>query len=210
MSEEIELIEENTVSQPGWRKGIDTSMIIALVALVISLVGTITGIYEARIMREQQSIMQAQKGAGVWPYVQRIIYVNYNEEDNTVELIHLLKNNGIGPAILGDVDYRYGDKSVETYSVHRAIKDRFPELTVSSTQNQQVDQLVLAAGQSVRVFTVTLAPKESIFESPYDFNEIADAYSSHFCYCSVFGECWRYGEEDLPVEEADCDNLLNR
>lgn len=206
-NEAIESGQSNE-SQRRTRWKVDTSLVFAVLALVISSIGTLTGIYEARIMRQQQAIMQDQKAASVWPYVERGNYLDYDEENNVLEISHFLENKGIGPAVLADVDYRFDGKSIGLHEVDNEISKILPLTRIEMAQNFSVDNLVLSAGERVRVFRILITPEESIYEINFDINKIVDAYQSWFCYCSVFGSCWSLGEKDLPVPTEVCERTI--
>ncbi|MEM9258043.1 MAG: hypothetical protein AAGA62_00270 [Bacteroidota bacterium] len=73
------------------------SFYMALIAIVISLVGTGVSIIEARILREQQNLMMEEKAASVWPYVTESNLVR--QDSNSLIIEFSLRNDGVGPAL---------------------------------------------------------------------------------------------------------------
>ena len=184
---------------------LDTSLIVALVAVVISLVGTVTSIYEARILRNQQQTYQEEKAASVWPYIKTEMYTNYNNSDSSITLEYSITNKGIGPAILGDVRYVYLGADVETYSIDEAIQKQYPDIPVWNSQNRQIDRTVVSPGEKIKLFVIRLQVSGPV----RDFSDVSNAidadFYTEFCYCSVYGACWRVTQSDVPQEGDDCE-----
>ena len=187
---------------------LDTSLIVALVAVVISLVGTVTSIYEARILRNQQQTYQEEKAASVWPYIKTEMYTNYNASDTSITFEYSITNKGIGPAILGDVRYVYRDEDVESYSIDEAIHAAYPTIPVWNSRNRQIDRTVVSPGETVQVFVLRLQVNGNVADYHDLANAIVEHYYSEFCYCSVYGECWRVTKSDVPVEGKECHVIL--
>jgi len=186
---------------------VDRSLVVALVAVAISLIGTLVSIYEARILRDQQSLLTQQKSASLWPYVVAVPNMTFSG-DSSVELRMEVINNGIGPAILGDVKYLYREEGYESYSIHRPIQKEYkPIFDIQLTQNYQLDSSVLQPGELALAFTLNMnliEPDSSISIS----NIIANKLSVEFCYCSVYGDCWYRGFGITPQKRSDCESYI--
>lgn len=97
----------------------NTSVMIALVAVLISCASAIIGWYEARLMKDQQEVLLAQKEASVWPYLDMYTDISYDLEKDYFIYSLRIQNKGIGPAIIGDVTYLLEGDTVETWSIVR-------------------------------------------------------------------------------------------
>ena len=197
-------LEKTPPASPTSRRQLDTSLIVALVAVVISLVGTVTSIYEARILRNQQQTYQEEKAASVWPYIKTEMYTNYNNSDSSITLEYSITNKGIGPAILGDVRYVYRGADVETYSIDEAIQEQYPDIPTWNSRNRQVDRTVVSPGEKIMLFAVRLSVSGPVRDFSHVSNAIESDFYTEFCYCSVYGKCWRVTQADTPLEGNDC------
>ncbi len=194
---------------------VDRSLIISLVAVAISLIGTLVSIYEARVLRDQQNLLVEQKSASAWPLVavQSDISVS---GDTMATLVFSIENLGIGPAILGDVRYRYRNKDYETYSIVKAMRKDISELErpdmegfqISSVQNYQIDSLVLPPERETKIFTAKIIGGNN-YASLRLANELANQVAINFCYCSVYGDCWFRGPGRVPSKNPDCESYVS-
>ena len=89
-------------------KKLNSSHIVSLLAIVISLAALGTGVMQARIMSSQQEIMASQQEtmvmqqkASVWPYVAVMNEILYQEKGSGITIS--IENKGVGPAIVGDM-----------------------------------------------------------------------------------------------------------
>lgn len=200
--------------QLSLRQRVDRSLLISLVAVAISLIGTVVSVYEAGVLRDQQSLQAEQKSASVWPYVANNIDISAPEDSVTV-ITFTVENLGIGPAILGDVRYLYKEKSYETYSIGEAIQKSIQEANqhygekfrVTSVQNWQIDSLVIPPQKDVRPFTLQVVGGKN-YIGIEAANFIVNQLSIQFCYCSVYGDCWYRGEGVAPIKNPDCSSYI--
>ncbi|WP_116108615.1 hypothetical protein [Lewinella sp. IMCC34191] len=197
--------EKAPPASPTGQRQFDTSLVVALVAVVISLVGTVTSIYEARILRNQQQTYQEEKAASVWPYIKTEMYTNYNNSDSSITLEYSITNKGIGPAILGDVRYVYRGADVETYSIDEAIQKQYPDIPAWNSRNRQIDRTVVSPGEKITLFVVRLQVSRPVRDFSSVSNAIEADFYTEFCYCSVYGACWRVTQSDVPEEGDDCE-----
>lgn len=211
--------EETTENTPqeerrSLRQRVDRSLLISLVAVAISLIGTLVSIYEARVLRDQQSLQAEQKSASAWPYVAIDRDVS-STSDSVATLTFTAVNLGVGPAILGDVHYLFRGKPHESYNIDEAIRAYLPkvnqeheeEFQVYTTQNWQIDSLVLPPEKDVRVITLKVVGGSN-YKSMSAANAIANEVSIQFCYCSVYGDCWYRGKSLAPEKNPDCSSYI--
>lgn len=197
------------------RQRVDRSLLISLVAVAISLIGTVVSVYEAGVLSDQQKLQAEQKSASAWPYVAIDRDVS-SVSDSIATLKFTAVNLGVGPAILGDVNYLYRGQGYESYNIDNAIREDLTDLNqkdgknfqVYSTQNWQIDSLVLPPEKDVSIVTLRIVGGKD-YVSMDVANSIANQVSIQFCYCSVYGDCWYRGKSIAPEKNPDCSSYIN-
>lgn len=150
-------------------------MIIALCALMISIITAFTSIYSAYVDR-------AYAKASVWPRLElgksssdRDLYFNIN-----------VTNSGTGPAIIKYAKLSYKGEYIKRW----ADIELFDNLTQS-----HIGTRVISPQQQI----LPIQYKGDNFE------KIMDAYKHinfELCYCSIYEECWviNWSQQPKPVE----------
>lgn len=198
---QAKLEEQNTVKSV--KKGklkLDNSTIIALVAVLISSISAFISLYEAQMMHEQQMMLSEQKEASVWPYVEARSTSSYTIglKDSIQHLtqatyIYTIENKGIGPAILSDMKYIFDREEIPNWGLPEAMLDKFgdvvPDIEIIQGGNFNLEDYILATGESVEVVSITIKNNSDTL----DFNGFVNTIPYHleFCYCSVYGACWK-------------------
>lgn len=180
---------------------LDPTVPVAVFALIISCIGTWISLSESKIMREQQAMMSEEKAASVWPYIEAAQFNDYEDSQNLVVVTYGIKNKGIGPAILNDVIYKLGDEELESYSVGRALQKRHPEFKIKSIQNQQVDNIVLSKGEIAKIVTLRINYEDGKRMAAQQLVNSINLRAI-FCYCSVYGDCWKLEGRDLMKNDS--------
>lgn len=207
MEENVTNEPEETIHDKKLNRKVDRSLLVALVAVVISLIGTFVSVYEANVLREQQDLLAEQKSAAAWPFMKCTPLVNYNN-DTTAVIIYEIANKGIGPAILGDVRYLFDGQDFESYSIDDGIIAKYDSfLVVQGTQNMQIDSSVIQPSGGLAVFTIQLTARAPEYVKL--FNKVANELSVQFCYCSVYGDCWYRGSYRAPEKREECQGYIN-
>ncbi len=187
---------------------IDRSLVVALVAVAISLIGTLVSIYEARVLREQQDLLAEQKSASAWPYLQAGPNTNYTG-DSVATIAYEVENKGIGPAILGDFKYLFNGQEYNLNDIHAGVSEEVDSfLIVGRIQNSAIDSTVILPGETITVFTLRVLPKFNR-DHIWIASEIADRLSVEGCYCSVYGDCWFRGSALAPQKRSDCASYIS-
>jgi len=187
---------------------IDRSLIVALVAVAISLIGTLVSIYEARVLREQQNLLVEQKSASAWPYLQGGPNTNY-AGDSVATIAYEIENKGVGPAILADFHCFFNDKEFTINNMAKGIREEVDSFfIVSKIQNSFLDSTVIQPGEIITVFTLRLDTKLDKSHI-WIASDIADRLSVEGCYCSVYGDCWYRGAALAPQKRSDCVSYLS-
>lgn len=163
-------------STPKPRWFTQPEMIIALSALVVSLVTTAVSVYSAYIDREYAK-------ASVWPQLE----ILHNDGNNLFELI--VTNRGNGPALVKYATVKYQDQYFKSW---RDIDD-LDDFTASF-----ISRRTISPNQSVTTIGYRgdkVAP----------FLDMARNMDFSLCYCSIYNQCWltRYGGDTKSVQQCD-------
>ncbi|MCL1049631.1 hypothetical protein L2755_08370 [Shewanella abyssi] len=153
-------------------------MIVALSALLMSLVTTVVGIYSATIDR-------AYARASVWPRLE--IFRSFGNEGFS----YGISNNGTGPAIIKYAALTYKSKPIKTWDDIPAI----PTFTQS-----HIGSRILPAEDVIR--PLAYQGKQS-----KEFLAIDNDVQISLCYCSIYDQCWLTdrGNDPLPIDECEID-----
>ncbi|MEM1357542.1 MAG: hypothetical protein AAGF89_05055 [Bacteroidota bacterium] len=176
------------------------SFYMALIAIVISLVGTGVSIIEARILREQQDLMMEEKAASVWPYVTESNLVRQDSNSLTIEFS--LRNDGVGPALIGNVELLLDEAPISVLALTDSIAVEYPGVSIIPTLSVNWERKVLAAGDTevfLRLYCVGSQP--GIFFG----NEVLQRLARRYCYCSIYGDCWEANNGE-PEQVDNCNN----
>ena len=184
-------------------KKFDTPLIIALFAVLISFISVLLGYKETTILEEQQSLLFQQQGASVWPFLEHSPDFNIFKTYATFK--YNVTNKGIGPAIVDDVDYTYKNIAITSHGLGLELEKEYPNLSIQQTRNANLSNKVLAPGELINVITIRITPKENIEVSLIDvLIKISEEYKLTYCYCSVYGECWKVMGKDNLTKSSDC------
>ncbi|SEQ41747.1 hypothetical protein [Neolewinella agarilytica] len=194
MSKQPELPEQTIKPKPT--RG--ASFYMALLAIVISLVGTCVSIFEARILREQQTIMSDEKEATVWPYVSA--GANISQEGKSTTVTMSLKNEGVGPALIGDLHHVVEGQTGTLTEVLPMLRKQFPAFKIIPLLISNTGKKVLGAGESVTAYRLLISGQT---DQVLDHIEVTGAIETEFCYCSIYGDCWSSDGERL-AETQPC------
>jgi hypothetical protein len=161
---------------------IDAGVAIGLIAIAINVITVSVYMYQANIMQKQQH-------ASAWPYVEWLLIFN---EEKGLSLV--VKNNGVGPAIIKQTSVRLGEKPIALDSLLSELvgTDYFPHLT-SPIQNR-----VLPAGASIKPFEIS-----NIEWAGKVYHALqARSFELKICYESIYGDQWV--SSGTKVEETVC------
>ena len=154
-------------------------MIVALSALLISVVTTIIGLYSTMIDRSYAR-------ASVWPRVE--IYRSHSLEKGYFS--YGVMNNGTGPAIIKYAKVTYKDKPVKKWSDF---------IVETSLVQSHIGTRILPSQANVSV--VNIANKAYVA----DMLEIDKQVTIELCYCSIYDECWLADRSNQSKEIAECE-----
>lgn len=164
-------------ASPG--KPINIELLLGLSATFLSLAALIVSIFQTRIARDQQQ-------ASVWPYVQ----VSINHFDN--DFILLLKNNGVGPALIKKVEFGFRGRNETSHIklLNQVVNTELSQDSVSKAGrffNDVVPGDVLKAGEEIEIYKTL----QNRYLADFMGKVIADStFRFRITYSDVYGNCW--------------------
>lgn len=176
---------------------VNTSVIIALLAVLISGVSAIISYKETRISMDE-------KEAAVWPYMENsntLMSIN----DSTYTILVQTHNKGVGPAILDSTYYFFNDQDVANWQFHKTIRAAYPNLKISNGGNADISNNVIAANEKNTVFNIiiTNVGHYSNIDFNVEVNKIRSAISLRYRYSSIYGKCWQIRDQKIS-RDKDC------
>jgi len=182
---------------------VSISLIIALMAVLISFFSILLGYKENSILEEQQKLLYQQQGASVWPFLEN--NTTFEIGDSTAIFEYNVTNKGVGPAIIDSVNYTYKNVEITSWGLSLELKKEYPNLSINQTQNADLSEKVLAPGESHNLVRIELAVKGNIEGRFIDIlTEIRENYKLTYCYCSVYGDCWQVEGMNNLTKSSDC------
>ncbi len=174
----------------------DRSDFMSLLAVLISIGAFAVSIYEARILKEQQALMQDQQKAAVWPYVEPFIRYNF---DSSTGVTFSINNKGVGPARIEQTRLSInGEKISEYQQVIQIIQNHLPANTGFNISYSSPGG-VLSADEE-KTFLSIIGPRFP--DAQKVLSELKVSFE--ICYCSIYGDCWTISEkEEEPIEGCE-------
>ena len=170
---------------------LDFSIIIAILAVLISTITAFISYKESKILKEQQIALTSQQEASVWPYLQNNTFIEF-QGDSMINFSYQVINKGVGPAIIETVKYFFDEKEIDQGQLYQAIREKYGKfVTVYQTQNHSLSNTVLASGDNHKLITEQLYQKDDDVDLNGIANEISRLFKLEYCYCSVYGKCWK-------------------
>ena len=166
-------------------------MILAVCALLVSLVSVVLGIENAIAMRQLVA-------ASSWPYVN--VGVSNGNAEGGAALNLLVQNKGVGPAKVKSLEVFYDGKPMEgEEALMRTLTGGKPVPIVRS----RVVGSVLSADETVHFLSV---PTHSVPEGDLlQMAKLSEKITIRTCYCSAFDECWVTDRTVKPATSAEVD-----
>lgn len=151
-------------------------MIVALSALLISVITTIVSIYSATIDR-------AYARASMWPRIE--LFRSFGGNNFNYGIV----NNGNGPAIIKYALVSHDEKNIRRWT----DIPNMPEHTQSHMGTR-----ILPPQQ-------TITPTRTTGKAAKVFEEIDKKVKITICYCSIYDECWLTDRENNPLIVERCE-----
>ncbi len=180
---------------------------ISLFVGLISLCALFVSLYQARIMRQQNSVQMEALKAQLWPRLAIGIDRNYSRGIQTDYDI-LVINKGSGPAIINQVMVTHdGVEATDWWDVFD--KSAMPDSIGRNINTAQLAGNVLRPGESIRI--LGLSDNTPLMHAYAPLSVDTDV---SICYASVFGDVWQLSREGLQSDEPsttekidDCPHL---
>ncbi len=164
-------------------KHLDRSDIMAIGALLVSLLALGVSVFEARILKEQQEIMFSQQKASVWPYLLTDIQV---ELSDAFSITYSVANKGIGPTKISEAQlFLNGEEQPDYVSLFRALRMLFPDTANLTLSLGALEGEVLSADEQRDVIVI----RSSRFDGDLELMERLEL-DYQICYCSIYDDCW--------------------
>ena len=155
-----------------------------ILALVISIIAMITSIYEANIMKSQQTAM-------VWPYID--VTQQYSDEGFGFRL----ENKGTGPAIIKSVQISFKGEPMET--IDELMDALNPKRTFGYDimTNNSINGKVISANERIIIFGLPHNDETRVVQSNLQYLRLELGYES------VLGDKWVYDSKDESHNEVE-------
>ena len=198
-------MQEREVPQKKSKKW-DASLIIAIMAVLISTISTYIGLKDSQIMLKQQNISLEQQAASVWPYLENTP-INTFLGTLEVSFEYTVTNKGVGPAIIDSVVYKLDEIEIKGWNLGKALRKKYPQLKINQLGNAILAGRVLSPGEVHSVIKVQIKKEEG---DTTDLSDLINNLNYHleYCYCSIYGNCWkvinnkRTKSEDCQLKES--------
>lgn len=193
--------EEKSKKLINW----DLSIVIALIAVLISTLTAYISYQESKIMMAQQKMLSSQQEASVWPFLENKAHNTYRG-DTMVIFKYVVKNKGIGPAIIDTVMYKFDGENMDSWKFDKVLRKKYGDkVKIQQTQNSALDKIVLAPGETHIVITEMLARLHDTVNISHIADEMNELYRLEYCYCSVYGKCWFVSAWDKIEPSESCE-----
>ncbi len=205
-------MSESPVKRRSWRAILsDPEMLLAMSAVVISLCAMVLSAVQVIIMRDEQQIMREEQHMSVWPRLEIAFSTQLLDpdiisfEDSTaIEVKIIIRNKGIGPALVGNLQAFVDEKPVPDF--YKALDQVLPTKSFNGTFFQVTDRTLLP-GDSLHLAAFR------VLGSDRQVRQSMNRLGIRICYCSVYKDCWSVTKAQLGMgrrtkpkyqQEKDC------
>lgn len=153
---------------PRW----DSNMTVGAAAILISACALYVSIV-------QTNLMQQQSNAAVWPHLEIATYLVNNE------FSLIVKNKGVGPAVIQKIQLNYHGKPYEANSIINLAREIIGKQdTIFTYYSDALDQRVIAPQETVEFLVL----RDSLDAAK--FIQEAQNIKLSIAYASVYGQLW--------------------
>lgn len=187
-------------------KGNKAEMLIAVCAVISSVIAVFIAWDQGRVMRSQEK-------ADVWPIVQ---VTHQTETSNRNTYVFYVENAGVGPALIEDYLIRIPGRE-DTKNFRDMVEYFMPpeDLGVPLYANATLSGRVLRQGGDLEPIGATWEPGPEIGQK---LQARIDAFvrgdfqppETFICYCSLLDDCWvttTLPDHQRPIEVGTCAQL---
>lgn len=187
------------------------NFIIAVCAIGISLASFIATYFQAQSEAAQAKAM-------TYPLIQ-FTSSNYDSERNQQQLKLVVKNQGVGPALVKRVRYHYLDQSYNSLydfllacctsgfqEMNQRVKEgAFNDSVEYAIITASTNHIILPANESVDALTLN---RHALNANLWDqINRERWKLSVEVCYCSLLQDCYKSKGIDSIIEVSSCDDF---
>lgn len=151
--------------------------------MIIAICAVLTSVIALFVAWDQGRVMRAQQHGAVYPVLQVDGFVSTTGSERQLGIA--FSNSGVGPALIETVDvYRAGEK-IEGLKAHYARMPADHELSWSSMVGRAV-----APGETIRALVLSWPLDDLTHQDLVAASQEWSDVKLNVCYCSVFGRCW--------------------
>jgi len=166
---------------------ISTDRLLGISAMLISLMTLVIFIYQTNLMREQSRL-------SVTPRLGFTISIDYEQSDSVAMYSILVKNKGLGPAIIRDAKIVHDQKNFDLeFDVF--LEEEYPEINRYGALVQSMsltDGSTLSAGETVSLFKYRVrVDKLAALMAYMGVEEDEDPFEVYLEYSSIYNEHWK-------------------
>lgn len=177
-------------------KGPELSVVLALIAVLISVCTMVISLVETSIMQKQQQAMTESAKVSVWPYVTTLTTTGM--DNGEIQFKMIVENKGVGPALINTMELLYDGNSVDK-SLIEAVRDHCPDAIVTNYFSNSIQKMILSPGEKKSIVSFNL--KDADFMNFAQFTEKVD---TRYCYSNIYGDIW-VSTDSTPVESKECE-----
>lgn len=177
------------------KKGWDLSIVLALVAVLISICTMIISLVETSIMQKQSAAMVETAKASVWPHI--TVLMNTGMADDLIEYKVVVENKGVGPALVNKMEVFYEGQSVGSSIVDEIMK-QCPDAVVTNVLSNNVQNMILSPREVKTILRVSLKDVDFM-----KFAKFSSNVTTEYCYANIYGDIW-VSKDDNPVRSKVC------
>jgi hypothetical protein len=156
-------------------------IITSLCAIFIAVVALVVAIYEAKVTREYQE-------TSVWPHLTFYSTSVAQIQERKMPIAFYLKNDGIGPALVKKISYKYLEKEIN--SIHEVFKKVFPDDKSNSLlTDKEVIKVMLPGKEHLLYGNFTSVETAYLFHEKVNLGQEGH-FEIEVCYCSLYEKCW--------------------
>ena len=154
------------------------------VELLVAICALVTSVMAVYMAWDQGRVMRAQQHGAVYPVLQVDGFVSTTAEMASIGI--RVSNSGVGPAMIEDVIVQRAGATLESFTPHRHSLPAGHDISWAGLTGR-----ALAPGEHITPLNIVW-PRDGI--SADALNTTALEWSElevQICYCSVFDQCWR-------------------
>jgi hypothetical protein len=153
--------------------------IVGVPALLISLVVAYGTFVQAGATQKMQQ-------AAAWPFV---AYGTGNYTADGQRLVNLtFSNNGLGPALIGAVEVRFGGRAMRSPVELLTACCGYRQGQTMQLRTAPIVNVALRPGEEVMFMSLPAVPANAGMVDRLD--AVREAIQVRACYCSIFEDCW--------------------